>query len=657
MATKQVRSRANKRSRVPGKAKIISKHNNMWSDRRTLLMVCGILLLTFLIYIPTFNNSFTNWDDDVYVTSNELIQSLSGENISKIFSTSTFVGGNYHPLTVLSLAINYQMTGLDISSYHVTNILLHLLNTFLVFMLIYRLTKNNLNIAAITALIFGIHPMHVESVSWIAERKDVLYTFFFLGASLVYLDYLKNRKKSLYLVAILLFLLSLLSKPAAVVLPMILLLLDYFSGRKIQIKILVDKIPFFVLAAIFSYLTLKAQSQASALGDFQFFTPIQKFVFASYGFVMYIIKFIIPTKLSAFYPYPKGSLSLASLPVVFKMAPFIALAIAGIVYYSMRKTKVIVFGMLFYLISIVLVLQFISVGSAIMADRYTYVPFIGLAFIVAYGFDKVWQAKSGRMASLKPAVLAVLVIFIGVFSYATFQRTKVWNNNIDLWTNCLENYPRSVIAYNNRGHHYRQNNMLQEAMADYTSAIELDKKYWLAYSNRGKVHFELNDDESALADYNKALELNPDHVQTLSNRGAVNARMKNYELGLADLNKSLELDPNYSEAMYNLAAIYFELGRHQEAIHELDRFLALKPRHAMAYNTRAVGYQYLGNNDIAVQDFSKAIQFDATNGLFYINRSYAWYALGDISKALQDATQAQKLGVPVDPSYLSRLGK
>lgn len=657
MATKHVRSRTKSRKKsksVPARSK--KTGSKWWHSMQARWFVAGFLLLTFVVYFPTFSNDFTNWDDDVYVTNNPLITSLSGDNLATIFSTKTFVGGNYHPLTVVSLAINYQMTGLDISSYHWTNILLHLLNTFLVFLLIYRLTKRNLYVSAITALVFGIHPMHVESVSWIAERKDVLYTCFFLASSLVYLDYRRNRKTNLYILSIGLFILSLLSKPAAVVLPVLLILLDYFIGRKMTWQILTDKIPFFILSGVFSYLTLQAQAEASALGDFEFFTPIQKFIFASYGFVMYIIKFIIPTKLSAFYPYPKGDLTLSSLPIFFKIAPIIALAIAGLVYYSLRKSKVIVFGMLFYLITIALVLQFISVGSAIMADRYTYVPFIGIAFLAAYGFDKIYNAKTKQLAALKPAALALLVIFTGVFSYATFQRTKVWNNNIDLWTNCINNYPNSVIAFNNRGHHYRQNNMLDQAMADYNRAIDLDDKYWLAYSNRGKVFFELNDNASALRDYNTALEIHPDHPQTLSNRGAVKGRMKDYEGSAADLQKALELDPNYAEAYYNLGAISFEQKDYSKAVDILNKYLVLKPENANAINTLAVCYQYMNQHQQALSYFSKSIQLAPNNGSFYLNRSFSHFALQDIQSARQDAQQAQRLGVKVDPSYMSSLG-
>ena len=215
-----------------------------YADRNLLFMVLGLLLVTFIVFSPTFSNEFTNWDDDLYVANNPLVKTLDGATIANIFDLESFVGGNYHPVTILTLNFNYQMTGLDPISYQVTNVLLHLLNTFLVFLFIYRLTKRKKEVALICAVLFALHPMHVESVSWMAERKDVLYTAFFMGGLLTYLRYRKTGKWADLGWTLLLFVLSGLSKPAAVVFPVVLFLIDYYKKAEWKMKLVAEKVPF-----------------------------------------------------------------------------------------------------------------------------------------------------------------------------------------------------------------------------------------------------------------------------------------------------------------------------------------------------------------------------------------------------------------------------
>ncbi|MGA2824073.1 MAG: phospholipid carrier-dependent glycosyltransferase, partial [Bacteroidales bacterium] len=257
-----------------------------------------IILISFITYLPVFHNSLLAWDDDGYIKNNPLIYSI---NLKEIFSQ--YVLGNYHPVTILTLATEYHFFGSNETGYHVVNLFLHLLNVIFVFYTVFLLS-DKAGVALVASLLFGIHPLHVESVAWVAELKDLLYAFFFLASYVFYLKYIKNQQKKFYLIAFFLFLVSLLSKAMAVSLPVVLILTDYFKGRKINIKTLLEKVPFFLLAFVIGVLAILAQKSSAAIQDMAIYTFPQRIVFACYGFITYLFKLLLPLNLSAYYPYP-----------------------------------------------------------------------------------------------------------------------------------------------------------------------------------------------------------------------------------------------------------------------------------------------------------------------------------------------------------------
>src|SRR5258706_5022627 len=265
-----------------------------------------ILLLTFLAYIPALRAGFVNWDDGDYIVDNLIVKDFA--NLKSILSTP--VQGNYHPLTMLSMAINYQISGLNAWSYHLFNLVFHLINCFLVYRLAMLLSYRNIIIAFTTAVLFGIHPMHVESVAWVSERKDVLYGLFFLAALISYTRYADTGSKKQYLFAIFLMMLSLLSKPAAVVFPAALFCIDILRKRKLTLTLIIEKIPFFIPALIMGILTYYGQSNTGATDMAAFFGIGIRILIGFYGIMMYFFKMILPFNLSAFYPFPARNISL-----------------------------------------------------------------------------------------------------------------------------------------------------------------------------------------------------------------------------------------------------------------------------------------------------------------------------------------------------------
>jgi len=651
--------------------------NKWWQDREILLHLGLALLLTTLTLVSFLGNDFTNWDDELYVLEQPLTKN---GDVVEIFTSE--VGGNYHPLTMLSLAVNHMMAGEEPFVYLLTNLLLHLINVILVYFFILKLTEGKRMVALITAVLFGIHPMHVESVAWVSERKDMLYTLFFVSGMMAYLEYLKKPSTKQYLLITGVFILSLLSKPAAVVFPVTLLLLDYYKERDWSMKWVIEKAPWFVLSFILGVFTVVFQDEA--IGEIERYNIAERISFASYGFITYIGKLFVPAQLSCFHPYPKGE----ALPAIFYAAPILALAIAGGAVYSMRKTRLFAFALAFYLVNVALVLQFVTVGSTIISERYTYVPYIGLFFLLGMGYD--WLANQPDKQGAAKGVLIGLAAFTLVCAALSFQRTKVWANSEVLWTDVLEKYPTVAQAFYNRGKYYETVGKEDNALEDYTNAIKYNSKKYKAITNRANILGRRGKLEEALAEYDKAIAIDPDQVYAYINRGNMYVRLKRSQEAMPDLNKALELDPNNYEAYFNLASAYRDLGQYDQALVNYSKTIEIRPNDDGAYNNRGNVHYRMQNFPAALQDYNRALQLNANNGRAYgnraavyfqqkqfqlalndysqailrepnngrtyLNRSFCYSQLGQKQQALADAQKAQQLGAGVDPNYLRGLG-
>jgi len=321
--------------------KNIKKPEGKLSDDRTIVatsssnswlkwvLIGGILILSYIAFSGSLKNNFTNWDDKSYVVDNELLKQPIGDCVKYFFST--FHSGNYHPLTMIVYAMEYHSAKLNPEIYHAVNLFLHLMNVLLVFWFIYLLSGKKLEVAAIVSLFFGIHPMHVESVAWIAELKDVLYSFFFLGGLIAYCKFVSdagNKRGFLYIIVLFLFILSCLSKPAAVVFPVVLLLIDYYMKRRFRFDVLIEKLPFFILAIGFGLINIKAQQ--SSISVVESHTVLQGFLFASFGMIDYILKLFLPINLSPLYPFPDTNGG--QLSMIYYLSPFIAILLFFLVF-------------------------------------------------------------------------------------------------------------------------------------------------------------------------------------------------------------------------------------------------------------------------------------------------------------------------------------
>jgi tetratricopeptide (TPR) repeat protein len=666
-AKQRIDKRNTRPQTVIKKANITTKVKLLW-----ISILAGV---TLIAYIPAFNNQITSWDDEFYVNTNPYLKDLSFKTIGELFKTDTYYMGNYHPLSMLSLSIDYALGGEDENGnihpfmFHFTNILLHILISVLVFITLLALFKK-LNLAIIAGLLFGLHALHVESVAWISERKDVLYAFFFVLSLLAYIHYVDKKKPVLYLASLLLFLLSLFSKGQAVSLAVTLIVVDYLRNRNLlDKKVILEKVPFFVLSIIFGYLAIQAQKQSEALVDEQAYSMVQRFGIASYAFVQYILKLVMPVNLSAIYPYTDiinhtvpGYYYLMLVPVILLIVLFF--------YLIKKQQKELVFGMAFFVVNIVLLLQFIPVGSAVYADRYAYVPSIGFFILAALLIEKLI-----RKPKLKMPVMIGIGAYALVLGVLTFQRTEVWKDSATLWSDTVKKSPGAVIAWNNLGSHKDKEaskalleNRFEEAkqyrldaIKDFSRAIAGKPDYKNAYFNRGVSRFEvgklMRDSiliKSAIDDFNKSLEIDAQFADAYFNRANAKSELNQIENALKDYNIAISMNPENSDYYANRGVAYGKGGKIDEAILDFDKALEMKPEESSIYSNRGRAKMLKGDVDGAIVDYNRSIELNPTNYTAYFNRAIAKQRVKDYEGAKTDFEQTLLLRKDMGEVYYQR---
>lgn len=567
-----------------------------------------ILLATLVFYFPTFRNGFVNWDDDIYIINNPYIHSLSAANIRNIFTS--FYNGNYHPLTMLSYAFDLAVAGQKPFLYHLVNVFFHLLNTCGVFIMVYKLTgavytdkktKPGLTIPIIAALLFGLHPFHVESVSWVSERKDVLYAFFFIIALYTYVGYTETKKISAYLLTLAFFLLSLLSKGMAVSYSVSIIAIDYLLKRKLlSDKVIAEKVPFLVISLLFGVVAIYAQQSANAVITGDVFSLWDKISFASYGFIQYFIKLFVPFHLSHYYPYPVKVGN--SFPSFYYIYPIVTAIGLPLLIFWVRKSRLALFGILFFIINIVPVLKLLPVGDAIMADRYTYVSSIGIFIVIAVLFNYLLDNYQ-KSTQLIIGILAFYVLFLGI---KTYQRTIVWKTTLSLWENASLYYPDNSVVILNRGLYNQSSGNTEAALKDLYRSLQLDPHNDKAYTNIGNIKNDQGDIAGAIEQYNKAIAINPNNEKAYSNRGKSEIDLKKFDVAITDLDYAIKLAPDYKDAYQNRGAAKYLTQRYDDAITDFTSAIKLDPNYAVAYYARGLCYVGVHNNDLACHDFQKA---------------------------------------------------
>lgn len=558
------------------------------------LILLGILVLTFIVFYGSLKNNFTNWDDDVYILNNFLIRDFSLENLGKIFLEPMGTSQIYRPLAYLTYMIDYSIWELNPFGYHLSSLLFHLLNVALVFYLL-RLLSNNLAVAGVVTLLFAIHPMKGEAIAWASARVDVVYATFYLAALIAYIFYIKNAFQSKYLIfSILLFIFSLLSKPAAVSFPLACLLIDYFYARKWNVKLILDKIPFVVLAMAMGIVTLLAQRPDIAIGSgIEQFSWFERVFISSYTLLFYFFKTIFPIKLSNFYDFPQ-KLSF------WHYGSLLVLGILAFAVYRMRENRNFIFGILFFVAHLLLVIHIIPTGNRFMAaDRYAYLAQIGLLLSIAFLY---LSAKESVRNALLGAAAVLSIFYLAV----SFNRNQVWNSGVTLWSDAILKNSNCSFCCFGLGNALINANQHALAQPYIEKSILLNPNFAEAYSSRGSVRFALQDLNGAMQDYNKTLALNPNYHYAYASRGSVFAMQKKYAEAVEDYNKALNLNPTDMSTYLNRGMARLQLRDFNGAREDLTIYINFNPNEVKAYYHRGLANANLGRLTECCSDWKRA---------------------------------------------------
>jgi protein O-mannosyl-transferase len=593
-----------------------------------------LALLTYVVFLQVRTYEFVNWDDDRNVYENPLITSLNKDNFwdnsKAIFKTKVI--GNYNPLTIWSFALENKMrskndkgtyTGVqNPGGWHMTNVFFHMICVLFSFMLSRRLGLKVMG-AAFVAALFAIHPMRVESVAWVTERKDVLFGAFYLIA-LYY--YVLNKEKSTLLRTLsiyVFFLLSLFSKIQAVSLPLSMLAIDFLLDKKLTLAQVLRKLPFFALSLGFGLYGLTALDAEGSLDtNSNTYAMWQRIFVGTYSYMVYIVKWIVPYRLSPLYPYD-SKLPTSFYPTIV-MLPITLFAL----WHAYKKQwYVFVFSLVFFTVNIFFLLQILGAGQGFIADRFSYIAYFGLFFGLGYLIDKLTATEKYKMVAYAGGGLMLMVYF-----FITIQQVTVWQNSATLWTHVLKYYNKTTLPFGNRANYYRSKKMYPEAISDYNSAIGL-KSEPQTHNSRARLYFDTAGNDTsvlkkALFDYNKAIELSPKDGEFWINRGATYARLGNLEKAVDNINQGLIYKPDHETGYLNRFVLNLTLSdryaanspeRNQlieKAIADMDTYQKYRPYEANTWYEKARLKRMLGRITEAKADIDKALQLDATKPLY-----------------------------------------
>ena len=609
--------------------------------RRQLLICLFLTLAVLAVFWQVKNNDFVNFDDPRCTTENLHIQSgLNLEFLKWAFTTSH--AGYWQPLTWLSFMMDYQLFRLNPGGYHLVNLLLHIINSILLFLILNRMTHAQWKSAFVAAL-FALHPMHVESVAWIAERKDVLSAFFWMLTMGAYVLYTEKPGVKKYLLTIVFFSLGLMAKPMLVSLPCVLLLLDYWplgrlrlnqsldvpkiseskkekkKARKISASangkgttppdhsrlwqrlwpFIREKIPFFALSAISTMLTFIGQQKVGAIESFEVLPIGARICNAFISYAGYIGKMIYPHSLAVFYPH-QGT---PPLWEVFLAAVFVLIVTLLIIRWA-AKMPYLAMGWLWYLGTLVPVIGIIQVGMQSMADRYTYIPIIGVFVATTWAVPDIarnWRYRQYILTTGAGIVLSVLM-------FSTWMQVKYWQNSITLFEHAIQVTDNNYLAHNNLGIALSDAGKREETMVHYREAIRIKPNYENAHFNLGNHLSAQGRTDEAILSYQEALRLRPNYAKAHNNLAALLISKKIFKEAIGHYQEALKADPTNWGTHYNLGVAWMSIDHYEEAIGQFQEAIRINPRFIQAHNAWGIALARSGKTGEAIDHFREALR-------------------------------------------------
>jgi len=638
--------------------------NAIEASRPRMLLVAALALTTLFVYLPLTKSDFVAFDDMTYVVDNPHVRKgLTLEGVA--WAMTACHASNWHPVTWISHMGDVSLAGVSPGFHHGMNIVLHIASVAGLFLLLTRIT-GEMAPSAVVAALFAIHPLHVESVAWVAERKDVLSTLLGILALGSYCRYSTTSSGFAYAAAVGLYALSLLSKPMLVTLPCLLLLLDYWPLRRLVLpgaraiglkrasarpgvafqRLMIEKIPFFVLSAGSCVITLVAQHRGGAVVSTESLSITQRLANAAVAYVGYIFKAFYPVDLAVFYPHA-GSVSLGATLVC-------AVLIGGLTTLALlhhRTMPHVTVGWLWYVGTLVPVIGLVQVGSQSMADRYMYFPLVGLSMaIVWWAWEIAKRSRQGRSV-----FVAVAMIGLAILVPVARRQVSYWKDSETLFTHAMSVTGRNSKMLYCRGIAYANREDWSTAAADFTDAIVLAPRYSKAYVQRGVVYHNVGNVDGAIADFTTALSLDPEDAEAYNNRGNVWLGRGDYQKAVADLQRACALKPT-GLFLNNLGVAHARCDDHASAVRHFTAAIRVSPAWGTCLVNRGQSYAAMEQYQEAVADFSAAIALTANPGGALFERGVVFDKLGERTRAEDDMRAAARLGNVMAQDVLRRHG-
>ena len=646
-------------------------HTKIFFNTRRGFLICLFLAMaTLAVFWQVTNYAFVHYDDPVYVTENGHVQDeLTLESV--IWALTTTHGGNWHPLTWLSHMFDMRLYGLNAGGHHLTSLFFHIANTLLLFIVLNKMTRDFWQSGFVAAL-FALHPLHVESVAWVSERKDVLSTFFWVLTMWSYIWYVENPKVNRYLFVMLFFTLGLMAKAMLVTLPFVLLLLDFWPLKRCQectdrlrkgeeesapaggdvFRLIWEKIPLLVLVVIACILTFMAEYSAETVRSLEAFSLKVRMANAFVSYVSYVVKAIWPVNLAVFYPHPRGGLPWWQTVGSVVLA---AAACFGAIRVSKRYPYVLV-GVFWYLGTLVPVIGLVQIGSQAMADRYTYVPLIGLFIIVAWGVPELLPRWHRRKIWLTTSATVLLTILAAT----TWKQVRYWENSFTLFTHDIN------VTYNNNLTHYilglflDQQGKIDEAMFHYSRSVQLNPlgSDYKIFFKMGYILYQKGQLDEAMFHYKKSLRINPNCAEAHNNIGILLARQGDANGASKHYLAAVRINPKYAGAYYNLGQISANQGKIAEAVIYYRTALLIEPEMAQALYRQA--WIAATHENIKFRNSIKALELaeklckltDYNEPLALDVLAAAYAEAGRFEEAVQKAEKAHRLALISGPEEL-----
>lgn len=577
-----------------------------------------LIVVTFAVYWQVSNHQFVNYDDGRYITENPHVKAgLTREGIAWAF-TAMHVG-NWHPLTWLSHMLDVQLFGLHPGAHHLVNVLFHATNTVLLFLLLLRMTGAYWQSSFVAAL-FALHPLHVESVAWVAERKDVLSAFFWILTLLFYDRYVKHQGRIRYLLTLCTFALGLMSKPMLVTLPFVLFLMDYWplgrlrlgrtslpvqqgleltDQKSLPFRLILEKIPFLALSVASSIVTMYAQHKGGAVASITAVPFTFRAVNALWAYVLYIGKMLWPLHLAVIYPLPPTMTILQGLS-----SGMLVAVISVLTVLSAKRHPYFLVGWLWYIMTLVPVIGLVQVGRQSIADRYTYIPLIGLFIMIAWGIQIIVGDSRYRRVALSTVAGFILL----AFAACTWLQLRYWKDSITLFSHAVKTIDNNYIAHESLGYALAQSGRLDEAIYHYSESLRVSPEYERALTGMGNVLVKQGKIEEAVYYTNKALLINPDSAEAHFNMGFALMKQGKDEEAIYHYSEGFRSDPDNAEIHFIIGVILGTQGKLDESIKHFSEALRIKPDFAEGHYSLGVALLRQGKFDESIKHYSEALR-------------------------------------------------